>query len=250
MTGIDIIIENNFGLITLNNPSIHNALKIIDIERIRSALQKWKTYNLSAILITGTGKTFSSGLFINELENRAWTVNPISMLCSDIESSKCPVICVLNGSVFGGAVEVALSCDFRVANKKVSVGVPAAKLAIHYEPSGIRRAINLLGLSITRQIFLLGETVYSDKLSQTSFVDFWVEEPQTALDKGKELITTIEKNAPLAVVGMKKVIFEILTDSLNQKAAFLRIQECFASSDHQEALLARKEKRNPVFRGF
>ena len=133
MIGVDITRECNFGIITLNNPSIHNALKIIDIELIRSTLHEWKKCNLSAILITGSGKSFCSGLFINELENKVWTENPLNMLCDDIESSKCPVICALNGSVLGGAVELALSCDFRVAYKTISVAVPAAKLAIHYD---------------------------------------------------------------------------------------------------------------------
>ena len=72
MIGVDITRESNFGIITLNNPSIHNALKIIDIELIRSTLQEWKKCNLSAILITGSGKSFCSGLFINELENKTW----------------------------------------------------------------------------------------------------------------------------------------------------------------------------------
>ena len=250
MTGVEINRESNFGLITLNNPSVHNALKAIDIKNIRSAFQEWKKYNLSAILITGTGESFCSGLFINELETRTWVKNPISMLCNDIENSKCPVIGALNGNVFGGAVDLALACDFRVATKKIAVSVPAAKLGIHYEPSGIKRAINLLGPSITRQLFLLGETLYFDKINQTGFVDFWVEEPQTVLEKGKELIASIEQNAPLAVVGMKRVILELLNGSLDHKAAFERIEECFNSSDHQEALMARKENRSPIFRGF
>lgn len=250
MTGVEIIKESNFGLITLNNPNVHNALKIVDIEMIRSVLQEWKNYNLSAILITGSGESFCSGLFIDELENKKWVENPISMLCYDIESSKCPVICALNGSAFGGGVELALSCDFRVASKKISVAIPAAKLGIHYEPSGMEKVINLLGVSITRQLFLLGETIHFDKLTATGFVDFWVEEPQTVLEKGKELVLSIEQNSPLAVSGMKKVISQILNNSVDHQAAILKIQECFNSSDHQEALLARKEKRNPLFKGF
>ena len=250
MIGVDIIRNRNFGLITLNNPLIHNALKIIDIEKIRSALKEWNNCNLSAILITGTGKSFSSGLSIHELEHKTWIKNPISLLCADIENTSCPVICALNGSAFGGAVELALSCDFRVANRKTSIAIPAAKRAIHYEPSGIERAMKLLGPSIARQLFLLGETIHSDKLAETSFADFWVDEPQTAIGKGKDLILSLEKNAPLAVSGMKKVISQILTDSLDHRSASKRIQECFNSSDHQEALLARKEKRSPIFRGF
>ena len=250
MTGVQITQENNFGLIILKNPHVHNALKIVDIEKIRLALREWKNCNLSAILITGTGESFSSGLFINELENKTWIENPISMLCDDIESLECPVICALNGGVYGGAVEIALSCDFRVATKKISVAIPAVKLGIHYEPSGIKRAINLFGTSNSRKLFLLGETFSFDKITQTDFVDFWVEEPQTVLEKGKELILSIEQNAPLAIVGMKKTISQILNNSLDQKAVFERIQECFGSSDHQEALLARKEKRSPVFIGF
>ena len=249
MTGVDIFRENNFGLIILNDPSVHNALKIVSIAKIRSVLQEWKSDNLSGVVITGTGKTFCSGLSINELENKLWTKNPISLLCDDIDSLDCPVICALNGSVFGGAVEIALSCDFRVASRNISVVVPAAKLGIQYEPSGIQKAINILGPSITRRLFLLGETIHTNKLIETDFVDFWVETPQTVFEKAKEIILTIEQNAPLAVGGMKTVISQILNNTLDQKAAFEKIQECFDSYDHKEALLARKEKRSPVFKG-
>ena len=70
------------------------------------------------------------------------------------------------------------------------------------------------------------------------------------IEKAKELILIIEENAPLAVAGMKQVILQILNNSLDHQAAFERVQECFNSADHQEALMARKEKRKPSFRGL
>lgn len=250
MIGVEIRSENNIGLIILNNPNIHNALRKSDLDDIRLTLKNWKTAIFDAIIITGTGKSFSSGLFLNELDSLLWDENPISIICEAIEKSKCPVICGLNGGAYGGAVEIALACDFRVGDNKLSLTIPAAKLGIHYEPSGIRRSLNLLGPSITRQLFLLGETILVDKINKTDFIDFWVEEDETVFEKAKELAVLVGNNAPLAVGGMKRVIIEILDNSLDRLGADNRIKECLRSVDHEEALLARIEKRSPKFRGI
>ena len=143
MSTVLITNENNLGIITLNNPLIHNALKTSDVKIIKQTLLKWLDYNLDAILITGTGKSFCSGLFLDEFDNKKWDNNPITSICEYIENCKCPVICALNGGVFGGAVEISLSCDFRVADNTLSLMVPASRLGVHYEPSGLKRFKNV-----------------------------------------------------------------------------------------------------------
>lgn len=250
MSGVTVSHKNNLGVVTLNNPTIHNALKRRDVEIIISTLSNWQGTKLNAILFTGTGTSFCSGLFLDEFDSKTWIKNPISLICEEIENCECPVICGLNGGAYGGAVEIALSCDFRVADHSISLAVPAASLGIHYEPSGLQRALNILGPSTTRRLFLLGETISVDTILKTDFVDFWVEGGETVLDKSKNLIDTLHNMAPLAVKGMKKTIAEILNNSLDQESAKKRIEECFNSSDHEEALLARKEKRLSKFKGY
>ena len=232
--------ENNLGLIIFNNPSTHNALKKAEINLIKLALSEWRKVALDAILISGTGKSFCSGLFLEDLKDRDWQKNPITMICDEIENSPCPVICALNGPAYGGAVEIAISCDFRVANDKLSLMVPAAKLGIHYEPSGLRRAIDILGLSFTRRLFLLGELMPRKEIIKTHFVDFWVEDGETVIDRGKKIVEALSDKSPLAVSGMKKTILEILNNSLDAEESNRRILDCFNSSHHRESLESKK----------
>ena len=249
MKNVLVNVENNVGHITLNNPEVHNALRINDIEIIKLTLSKWNDYDLKAILITGNGKSFSSGLFLDEFDQRAWNKNPITQICEAIENSRCPVICAINGGAFGGAVEIALSCDFRVANKSLSLMVPASSLGIHYEPSGLRRAINILGPSMTRRLFLLGEVISFEEVLKTYFVDFLVKDNETVLERSKKVVSTLDSKAPLAVIRMKRTITEILNNTVDLDRVEKRIKHCFNSADHKEALLARKEKRLPKFKG-
>ena len=250
MSNIIATLEENFGIITLNNARVHNALKKSEIKIIRQAFLEWKDLKLDAILITGTGESFSSGLFLDEFDKKSWDRNPITLICEDIENCRCPVICALNGGAYGGAVEIALSCDFRVADKDVLLAVPAASLGIHYEPSGIRRTINILGPSITRRLFLLGEVIYFDDILRTQFIDFWVVEGESVIERSKKLVKSLRNNGPLAIEGMKKTIIEILNDSLNTDNAQKRIEKCFNSEEHKEGLLAKIQKRRPNYRGF
>ena len=104
MTNVIIKREGTIGTIILNNPLIHNALMKIDVKTITEAFSKWEHQNLDGILITGTGKSFCSGLFLDDLDNRSWDKNPITLICEKIESCRFPVICALNGGAFGGYV--------------------------------------------------------------------------------------------------------------------------------------------------
>lgn len=243
-------LKEKVGFITLNNPIRHNSLTVQDITKVRSVLREWKNVNLSALILTGRGKSFCSGLFIGELEKRKWDENPISALCDDIESFPAPTICALNGNVYGGAVEIALACDFRIADITILLGVPAAKIGIQYECKGISRVLSSLGSSCTKRIFLLAETIDYSSLSKTNFIDFWVEDSENVLVKAGDLANEISKNAPLAVNGMKKIIVELMQGSLDENAAAEEVKNCFDSQDHLEALLARREKRKPNFRGL
>ena len=221
-----------------------------DVNEIILGLSRADDLNLVAILITGSGKSFSSGLFLDNFNHKVWKKNPITLICEQIENCNCPVICALNGGAYGGAVEIALSCDFRVANEELKLMVPASKLGIHYEPSGLRRALNILGPSITRKLFILGEIIVLEEILKSHFIDYFVTKDESVIERSKQLACSLKNNAPLAVVGMKKTIVELLNNSLNIELVDQRVEGCFKSADHQEALLARKQKRNPLFKGI
>ena len=89
MSNIEIQCEKSFGILTINKPQIHNALTIDDITEICSIFDSWEKLNMTAIILTANGRSFCSGLFIDELKSANWKENPISKLCERIESAHC-----------------------------------------------------------------------------------------------------------------------------------------------------------------
>jgi enoyl-CoA hydratase/carnithine racemase len=246
---IDADILGPVGRITLNKPEAHNALDRSEMTRMAELLADWSgREDLRVIVLTGTGKSFCAGASLGEVAGGDWTENPLTKLCDTLEAFPIPTIARLNGGAYGGGVELALACDFRVATTGFKAFVPPARLGIHYEPAGMRRTIDRVGAQMARRMFLLAERFEAEDLRAAGFVDYLVQTGE--LDaRVDELVAVLSSLAPLAVRGMKRTIVELSRNTLDREAARERIATCFASEDHAEGLRAQAEKRPPVFSG-
>lgn len=230
--------------ITLMNPQQHNALRIEDFLALEEALDKMAKYGSRALIITGQGKSFCSGVDFSALRVGDWVNdNPLSKLCYQIEHMPMPVIAALNGHCIGGGVEIAMSCDFRIGIKEMKMRVPAANIAVHYEPSGMARIARIIGWQMTRRLFLRAETFSGEALLSHGFLDEISDEPLNHAIKWAE---DIAKLAPNSVEGMK-ISLNALSAGQSDPHARTRIEQAFASTDHAEALNALNEKRPPIF---
>jgi enoyl-CoA hydratase/carnithine racemase len=245
---IDHRIDGEIGRITLDAPASHNALDQAAMRRLTALLDDWAARDLRAIVVTGRGRSFCAGAALGDVGAADWNENPLTRLCDRLEDFPAVTVAALNGGVYGGGVELALACDFRVGVTGMRAFVPPARLGIHYEPVGIRRAIDRLGSQTTRRMFLLAETFGDAALLATGFIDHLVA-PEALEAKAMEIAETAAALAPLAVRGMKRTIVELSRGTLDAEAARERIAACFASTDHAEGLAAQREKRPPVFRG-
>ena len=245
---IETGIQGHIGHITLNRPEAHNALSKVAMAEMVNVLSDWQESNIRAVVITGTGRSFCAGASLDELGDGSWDDNPLIKLCDTVESFKAPVIAALNGGVFGGGVELALACDFRIGVQGMKMFVPPAKLGIHYEAAGIGRAVQRLGAQMARRVFLLAERFEDDALLAAGFLDDLVT-PGALATRAKGMAEEIAALAPLAVQGMKRSILEISCGALDEVAAKARVKVCFASNDHAEGLAAMREKRPPNFTG-
>ena len=245
---INARIEGQIGHITLNRPEAHNALTKAAMLEVVDVLKGWAALDIRAVILTGEGRSFCSGASLDELGDGRWDDNPLTTLCDAVEGFKAPVIAALNGGVFGGGVELALACDFRIGVQGMKMFVPPAKLGIHYEAAGIARAVQRLGAQMARRVFLLAEKFEDEALLATGFVDDLVA-PSALGSRAEDMAETITALAPMAVQGMKRTILEISQGALDSPAAKTRVSTCFASADHAEGLAAMREKRPPVFTG-
>ena len=235
--------------LTLTAPHRHNALTRDTIAGMEKVLKRIDVDRAIRVLVLAAeGRSFCAGVDLGNVAEQDWTENPLTGLCDRLEALRPLTICAMQGGVYGGGVELAIACDFRIGVKGMKMFVPPAELGIHYPSQGIARAERLLGLQLARRVFLLAERFEAEALATTPFLDRLVaSEDLTAAIV--QMTRRICELAPLAVEGMKQSIAEISRTPPDHDAARVRIARCFASSDHAEALRARADKRAPVFKG-
>ena len=159
-----------------------------------------------------------------------------------------PTICRFNGSVYGGATDLGLACDFRVGVDSMSLRMPAARLGLHYYPNGLRRYVTRLGLGAAKRLFLRAQTVPAADLLAMGYLDHAV--PADQLDACvDQLADELLAGAPLALGGMKASLNEIARGEWDIAALARRQALCAASDDLREGRAAMAEKRRPHFQG-
>lgn len=156
--------------IRLRRSAEHNRIDPDDVAVIRGYLDNGKLYPAArALVFTGTGDTtFSSGYTVDAIVGRL--DRDFEELLDAIERFPLPTICALNGSVYGGATDLALSCDFRLGVRGSRMFMPAARFGLHYYPGGLRRAVAALGMAQAKRIFLTAQTIDADEMLRIGFL--------------------------------------------------------------------------------
>ncbi len=235
--------------ITLDRPERHNALEQADLATFEAMLADLgRRADLRVLVVTGAGRSFCAGAALGDVAGADWTDNPLTRLCDALEAFPAPTIATLNGGVYGGGMEIALSCDFRIGIEGMRAFAPPARLGIHYEPAGIARFVQRLGPQAARRAFLLAEEFDAAGLARIGFLDRLVA-PDALEEATDTMADALAGLAPGAVRGMKRTILELSRGTLDPEAASERIRAAFASRDHAEGLAAMAERRPPRFTG-
>ncbi len=242
-------IENTTLSVRLDNPAQHNKLTPATMTALREALQeKASDRSIRVMILTGTGKSFCAGADLGELGRYNFDENPLEMLTDVVERLPFPTICALNGGVYGGGVDLALSCDFRVGITTMSAFIPPARIGIHYPPAGLARAVARLGLGTTKRLFLTVERMPAEELKAVGFLDYLVA-PEELDARVAALAEDIAALAPLSLRGMKETLNDIARGELDIAKACGFQKACLASEDFQEGKRALAEKRPAKFKG-
>ena len=245
--------------ITLNRPAHHNRLHVQDLQALQRHFAALAANpGVKLLVLTATGRSFCSGFHIGDFDG----ANPADAATNKhragpelfeqtvdaLESLAVPTICRFNGSVYGGATDLALACDFRVGTSTMDLRMPAARLGLHYYPSGLRRYVSRLGLATAKRLFLLADSVPASELLALGYLDKLVAPDQ--LDAAVQTIAdALAAGAPLALRGMKTSLNEIARGEFDLARLREREAVCAASLDLQEGKAAFAEKRLPNFTG-
>lgn len=243
-------IEGAVATLTLNRPEKHNSLEAEDIELLHKAFaQLQPMLDVRVLILTGAGKSFCSGVDFQTVQNVADDKHPLQALCDALVSLPQTTICALNGGVFGGGVELALSCDLVWAAPGIKMFVPPAKLGVHYPISGLKRFVQILGVGIAKRLILAAEEFDSQGLVQIGLVHYLATSKESLLTEVQAQAERLAGHAPLSMRHMKRAINEIASGDLDLERANAAVRTCFTSEDLKEGLLAMKEKRRPNFVG-
>lgn len=238
------------GYLVLNNPQRHNSLGSEQLEGIHARLdQIGSDPEVRVLVLTGAGeKTFCAGAALNELSGGQIADDAFQKMTAQLADLPIPTICAINGNVFGGGAELAVSCDFRVGIEGCRMRVPAAAIGLCYPLPGINRFIECLGVNLTKRILVASEEFDSKSLLDIGFLDHLVS-PQELDGFVREYSQHIADLAPLSVQSMKQILRQAAAGAIDPGLAGALSTRCLESNDLQEGFAAKREKRNPIFEG-
>ncbi len=254
---LTVEIKDRVARVTVNRPSVLNALNEVTIREIHAAFSGFKSNpEVGAVILTGSGaKAFVAGADINELA----VMSPLGgeassrlgqVAFAQIENLGKPVIAAVNGFALGGGCELALACHMRFASENAKLGLPEVGLGIIPGYGGTQRLPRLVGLGRALELICSGRMIDAAEAFRIGLVNAVL--PQADLLAHCEKVASeFVAKGPIAVrFAMDAAIRGLETDlehGLAQESVAFGLLS--ATEDMREGLRAFLEKRKPVFKG-
>jgi enoyl-CoA hydratase/carnithine racemase len=244
--------------VRFSNPAKHNALTMDMWEGLPALLKQAESDNrVRLVVFSGAGdKAFISGADISQFEDlraakeavKRYEQTAESALQSIYEFAK-PTIACIRGYCIGGGMNVAISCDIRIASTDAVFSIPATRLGLGYRVSAMQNLVNLVGPGFANDIFFTGRRLDAAEASRIGLVNRVA--PPNELDALlKEYTSAITTGAPLTIRAGKRIVREVLkADDIDMDTCRRLIGDCFDSEDYVEGRRAFMEKRKPHFKG-
>ena len=258
MTVITTQLQDNIGTITFNNPEHRNVLSSALISEMLQSIGALQKGRMRVLVIRAQkgAKVWSAGHDVHELplpgrDPLAYN-DPLVTVLRSIQSLPIPVIAMIEGSVWGGACDLALSCDILIGCHSAAFCMTPAKIGVPYNVSGILHFINIMGVNIAKEMFFTAEPLSAEQASKAGLLNHLVDD-----DKLEEFTYSmagkITRNSPLSIGVIKEQIRLLASAHPLSPLTFERVQglrrTVYDSKDYAEGIKAFLEKRTPVFTG-
>jgi enoyl-CoA hydratase/carnithine racemase len=250
-------LEKNIAKIVIDNPPV-NVLSAAVIEQLNEVVEDIERHpDVKAVILTGGGerafvaggdiKGFPAwiGRGVEEAKQKAlWLQEPLNKL----EQLPHPTIAAINGLALGGGCELALSCDIRIAEEQIIIGLPEVKLGLFPGAGGTQRLPRLIGKARAKEMIFTGESISAVEAERIGLVNHVVPQGK-ALEKALEMAEKICNYSSQPITFAKQSIDvgyeQTLQEGLVTEADYFG--QVFQTKDVKEGVEAFIQKRKPNF---
>jgi enoyl-CoA hydratase len=247
--------EGAMVTITINRPQFLNTLTHELILSLTETIKEWSARkDIRLMILTGSGeRAFIGGVDVRAMmdldpEGAERFISDLHRCCLAIRQAEPIVLATINGFALGGGLEMAASCDLRLASDNARFGMPEVRVGI---PSVIEATIlpRLIGLGRAAELIYGGEMIDAAEAERIGLINKRVPQ-ETLREATRQWAGQLLQNGPTAMVLQKKLIAQWMELNLNESitAGVRAFRECFQTQEPREGMKAFLEKRPPVYR--
>ncbi|BEP62296.1 enoyl-CoA hydratase/isomerase family protein [Variovorax sp. V213] len=249
-----LVVDAGIATIRLSRPAQRNSLRDADLHWLLhtfATLDADPSIRVVVLNADTQGQkrpVFCAGYDVGGFDSSRHDPRLFEKVPDALEAMRPITLCALNGSVYGGATDIVLACDLRVALAGSEFRMPANALGLHYYPSGLRRYVSRLGISGAKRAFLTAKALPVEQLQA-----YGLFEQVVAADSFETVVESLAQQvaslAPLSVQATKRSIDEIGRGEFNEDRLRERETLTLRSADFAEGRAAFAAKRAPRFTG-
>jgi methylmalonyl-CoA decarboxylase len=247
------------GIITLGDRPRHNAIGAQLATEVIAALERMRARQARAIVLRAAPgmNVWSAGHDIGELppgrRDPLGYNDPLEGLIRAVRTFPAPIVAMVHGTVWGGALDLVLSCDLAVADETAMFAMTPANLGLPYNITGLLHFQGRLPINVIKEMFFTAAPIDARRAKEWLLINHLV--PWDRLESFTlELAATMATKSPLAIAVIKEQLrvmsdYQPIAAQTYERVQGLR-QEAYDSNDYLEGLNAFGQKRQPIFRGI
>jgi enoyl-CoA hydratase/carnithine racemase len=253
-------VVDKVATIRLNRPDKLNAFTDDMITAWVGMLEQYRlSPDVNVIVLTGTGRAFSTGGDVGKFGDYASAtaagikarltdnVQRLALKCQEIDK---PLIAAVNGLATGGGVDIALMCDLRFAARSARFAETYVRMGLIPGAGGAYYLPRIVGVAKALELFWSSEAIGAEEAEHIGLVNRVFDDEKLAQET-QAFAAKLARGAPLAVKLVKRILYQGLDSDLRGALDLVasNMPVVRMSQDHQEAVAAFKEKREPKFTG-